>query len=123
MFPVAADGPKVYIANDMSFIGTDAELSEIVARGLFDDTTIDGALVGSATWNPGAIAAGGNATTTVAINGLVAGDSVDVSVTVDLAGLILYAWAGTNIVNVKLYNPTAAGITPASMTVNARAYV
>jgi hypothetical protein len=123
MYPVAADGPKVYIANDMSFIGTDDELSAIVALGLFDDATVDGALVGSATWNPGLIAAGGNATTTVAINGLVAGDSVDVSVTVDLAGLILYAWAGTNIVNVKLYNPTAAGITPASMTVNARAYV
>ena len=123
MFPVAADGPKVYIANDMSFIGTDAELSEIVARGLFDDTTIDGALVGSATWNPGAIAAGGTVTTTITVNGLVAGDSVEVSTDIDTGALILNSWAGTNVINVRLTNPTAAGITPASMVVSGRAYV
>lgn len=123
MFPVAADGPKVYIANDMSFIGTDAELSEIIARGLFDDTTIDGALVGSATWSPGLIAAGGTATTTITVNGLVAGDSVEVSTDIDTGALILNSWAGTNVINVRLTNPTAAGITPASMVVSGRAYV
>jgi len=123
MYPVAADGPKVYIANDMSFIGTDDELSVIVARGLFDDTTIDGALVGSAAWNPGLIAAGGTATTTITVNGLVAGDVVEVSTDIDTGALILNCWAGTNVINARLTNPTAAGITPASMVISGRAFV
>lgn len=122
MFPVAADGPKVYIANDMSFIGSDDELSAILGRGLFDDATIDGALVGSATWNPGLIAAGGTATTTIAVNGLVAGDVVEVSTDIDTGALILNSWAGTNVINVRLTNPTAAGITPASMVISGRAF-
>lgn len=123
MFPVAADGPKVYIANDMSYVGSDDELSAILGRGLFDDTTIDGALVGSAAWSPGLIAAGGTATTTITVNGLVAGDVVEVSTDIDTGALILNCWAGTNVINARLTNPTAAGITPASMVISGRAFV
>src|SRR5574343_66258 len=123
MFPVGSDAPKVYSANDMSFIGTDAELSEIVARGLFDDATIDVALVGTATWNPGAIGAGATVSTTITVNGLLAGDNVAVSTDIDTGALILNAWAGTNVINVRLTNPTAGSITPASMVLSGRAYV
>lgn len=123
MYPVAADGPKVYIANDMSYVGTDAEIAAIISHGLFDDASIDGALVGTAAWNPGLIAAGASVTTTIAVNGLVAGDNVAASPSADLTSLVMNTYAGTNVINVRLTNPTAADVTPASMTLSGRAHV
>ena len=78
-------------------------------------------LIGSATFDPPSIAAGGFApVTTVAVTGAALGDMAQVSFSLDLQGLILNAYvSAANTVSVRFQNPTAGAIDLASGTITA----
>lgn len=75
----------------------------------------------SAAYDPPSIAAGGSASTTVAVAGAAMGDFVDVSFSLSRQGVIFYGEvtaAGT--VTVRLYNPTAGAVDLGSGTIRVR---
>ena len=78
-------------------------------------------VIGSATYDPPSIAAGGVATTTVTATGAAVGDVSLASFSLDLAGLIITSYvSAANTVTVKLYNPTAGAIDLASGTLRVK---
>ena len=134
VFPVEADGPKVYFANEMQYRAVNglqtggsqspsvSELSEIVARGLFNDNgNNDGTLIGTAVYDPPNLIAGATTTTTIALNGVLLGDTVTgVSFSLDGQGILFEGYiSATNVITVRLTNPTAGAIDLASGTLRA----
>ena len=132
MYPTAGDGPKIYMANEQQLRATGGiqdggaksasvdVLSEVVCKGLFNDKNGGtGALVGTATYDPGSIAAGASVTTTVSLNGVALGDVVSgVSFSLDTQGVEFEGYvSAANTVTVRLSNPTAGAIDLASGTV------
>lgn len=80
-----------------------------------------GPLVGSKTWDPGSIADGDDATTTVTVTGAAIGDFVDASLGVDLGGLFLGGYvSATNTVTAILLNNTGGAVDLASSTLKVR---
>lgn len=78
-------------------------------------------LTGSATWDPGSIANGAAANTTVAVAGAAVGNFVSVSLGVDLQGLVLSGYvSATNTVTAVLANNTGGAIDLASSLLRAR---
>jgi hypothetical protein len=134
VFPVAADGPKIYFANEMQYRAVNglqtggsqspsvSELSEIIAKGLFNDNgNNDGTLIGTATYNPPSLAAGATTTTTITLNGVILGDTVvGVSFSLDTQGILFEGYiSAANTITVRLTNPTAGVIDLASGTLTA----
>lgn len=78
---------------------------------------------GTAVYDPGNLADGQGATTTVTVTGAAIGDFVDVSFSQDLQGIALTAWVSTaNTVSVRFQNETGAPVDLASGTIKARAH-
>lgn len=79
-------------------------------------------LTASAAWTPGAIAAGGTASTTVTVTGAALFDEVDnVAYSQDLQGLTLTAYvSAANTVAVRIFNGTGGSITPTAGNVRVR---
>lgn len=77
---------------------------------------------GSATYDPGSLADGAGATTTVTVTGAALGDYVDgVSFSLDLQGITLTAWvSAADTVSVRFQNETTGPIDLASGTLRAR---
>lgn len=93
--------------------------------GSSGDQVINGLIVpaqsGSVTYDPPSIAAGGQATTTVTITGVVLGDTVTASFSNSLGGLTLSAYVSSaNTVTCVFFNPTAGAIDLASGTLRAK---
>jgi hypothetical protein len=79
----------------------------------------EGIMDGSVVWNPGTVAAGsaGIVTTTLAVTGCHRGDNVRVRSTFSNSSLIVTGYINADgTVTIQLFNPTAAGIAPGSMT-------
>lgn len=75
----------------------------------------------SATYNPGGVTAGSQATTTIAVTGSVIGDYVQASFSNALGGLQLTGWVSANgTVTAQFSNPTGGTITPGSGTLRVR---
>lgn len=74
----------------------------------------------SATWDPGSVAAGAAASTTITVSGAALGDFALASFSLSLSGLTLSAYvSATNTVTVVLSNLTAAVVDLASGTLAA----
>jgi|GEM_PF-2696971 len=67
---------------------------------------------GKQAWTPGLIAAGGEATVTISVTGIRAGDDALVTYDQDQAGCVLSWQVLANSIVVRLRNPTGVGITP-----------
>lgn len=83
-----------------------------------DGVAINRLLSASKTWDPGTIAGGAYASTTLACTGAAAGDvCIGSHTTVNAAGLILFCTiASANLLNITLYNCTGVSATPGSGT-------
>lgn len=126
MYPTQADGPTFYFKNMMQARGRagdpglTAELNSVLREGLFNDSTQDGTLTGTGTFNPGSIAAGATATGTVTVNGALASDVAMILPAASLGKLVLNVFPGAGVVNYEVANNTAGAIVPASQTFSAR---
>lgn len=109
----------IFQANDHAASSTSAFL---LARGLAHFTTFDDPKLSyTATYDPGSIAAGASATTTVAVAGAALGDFVSASFSLSLQGLTLTAHvSNVSTVTVVLFNPTGGAIDLASGTLRVR---
>jgi hypothetical protein len=125
LFPTGADGPKIYVANEMQLLvppGADESvISQVLAEGLFNDGTADGALLGSATYDPPSLTTGTQTTTTITVNGAALGDPVSASFSADLQAIQLTAYvSAANTVTCIFRNGTAGTIDLASGTLRVR---
>lgn len=81
----------------------------------------DTVLTGSATYDPGSLADGEGATTTVTVTGAAAGDFVDASFTAGLSGITVTAWvSAADTVSVRFQNESGGVLDLASGTLTAR---
>ena len=95
VYPVGSDAPAIYCQNEMQVVAADGDnaarkmMCATLREGLFNDGTNDGALVGTATYDPPSLATGISATvTTVTVTGAVVGDSISrVSFSLDSQGV------------------------------------
>jgi len=135
-FCKAANGATVVLTSTVTSIGDTPTYGVSANRGVVyrggstiagssGDQVVDGLIVpsqtGSATYDPPSIAAGGQATTTVTITGVVLGDTVTASFSNSLGGLTLSAYVSSaNTVTCVFFNPTAGAIDLASGTLRAK---
>jgi hypothetical protein len=78
-------------------------------------------LEGSATYDPGSLADGAGATTTVTVTGAALGDFAEASFSLDLQGITVTAWvSAANTVSVRFQNETTGTLDLASGTLRAR---
>lgn len=100
------------------------QAQNLIATNLSDlNTTIAAAfpppLAGSATWDPGSVATGGSASTTVSVTGAALGHFVQAAFSLDLQGLTLTAYVSSaNTVTAVLANNTAGAVDLASGTLS-----
>lgn len=125
MTPTSTDAPTVYCADMMQRripAGGDlTQIDEIVARGLINDGTLDGALVATATWDPPSVAAAAQTTTTITVPGARLGMNVTPSFSLDLQAMQLTGYvSASDTVTVVLRNGTGAAIDLASGTLKVR---
>lgn len=125
LYPTNADGPKIWVQNLMQVVvpagGDVSAISTVLREGLFNDGTLDGALVGTAVYDPPSIAAGAQTTTTVTVNGAAIGDACTAGFTLDLQGMALTAYvSATNTVTCVFRNGTGGAIDLASGTLRVR---
>ena len=74
-------------------------------------------LIGSATYDPASLADGAGATTTIAVTSAALGDFVRVSFSLDLQGILLFAWvSATGTVSVRFQNESGGTVDLASGT-------
>lgn len=78
-------------------------------------------LLGSATYDPGSLADGAGATTTVTVTGAVLGDFAEATFSLDLQGITLTAWvSAADTVSVRFQNESGGVLDLASGTLRAR---
>lgn len=121
VYPVGADGPKLYFANAMAVrvpVGGDpTPLSAMVRDGLFNDGTASGELVGKVTaYAPASIAAGVEVSgPTVSIPGARVGNRTSANATVYTAGIVVRAEVvADNLAQIFVRNATAGALVPTS---------
>jgi hypothetical protein len=102
------------------------QLMMLSATGAAVQVAIQGqkvALDGSVTWDPGSIAKGDIATTTLTVTGAVVGDFCLVSASIETQELVLDAHVGaTDTVHLVLHNGTAGAVDLASATYYVRVF-
>lgn len=80
-------------------------------------------LNGSTTYDPGSLADGAGATTTVTVTGAALGDFATATFSVDLAGIALSAWvSAADTVSVRFQNESGGVLDLASGTLRARVF-
>jgi hypothetical protein len=128
VFPAGTDGPTVYMANDMCVTARSgrklelAHLSAMLSQGLFSGGPDDGALTGSATYDPPSMLTGASApVTTVTVPGAIVGDSVRMAFSLDPQGVsFANAWvSAANTVSCIPRNGNTGTIDLASGTLTA----
>jgi hypothetical protein len=125
----SASGPQAYGYREQSaslvdirLIGNTFSANRTGPMLALSNTTslTDPALQGSATWDPGSIANGAGQTTDITVTGARIGDMVQISFSLDLAGLTASGWVNaSNNVKARLFNSTGGAIDLASGTVYA----
>ncbi len=110
-------GTGLRLVNNANHVALNGEtLTFKKDNGVFVEIGSRMTLSGTMSWTPGAIAAGGSATTSVTVTGLLVGDFVEISRPGTGNGCQLEATLATNTLTLTYRNQTAGSLTPTAGT-------